>query len=134
MRSRHHSTSSDPRASLGSTPVCGSTAATTTSPHSSSGWPTTPTSPTARRVIGEASGGWDESAPAFGRGVVLPHDLTEPVHQALLHVDRTWCGAVEYEDERRDVVARLHVVGQREQTMEHRRHHVRMGDSVCLDE
>ena len=30
--------------------------------------------------------------------------------------------------------ARLHVVGQREQAVEHRRHHVRVRDAVLLDE
>ena len=39
------------------------------------------------------------SVPApFGRGVVLPHDRAEPVHQPLLHLDRARRRAVDDED------------------------------------
>ena len=77
----------------------------------------------------------DERARAFGRRVVLPHDRAEPLDQPLLHVDRTRRGAVEDEDAATTCrSASLHVVGQRQQPVEHRRHHVRVRDAVLLDE
>ena len=79
--------------------------------------------------------GADERARAFGRGVVLVHDRAEPLDQRLLHRDRTRRGAVDHvaAATRRRSVART-LVGQREQAVEHGRHHVRVRDAVALDQ
>jgi hypothetical protein len=78
--------------------------------------------------------GADEGAAAFGRGVVLPDDRAEPLDDRALDGNRRRGGAVQHVAQRRGVVASLHLVGQREQSVEHRRHHVRVRDAVLLDE
>ena len=83
---------------------------------------------------GEPGRGVDEAARALGRRVVLPHDRPEPLDDAPLHRHWAGSGAVEHRAQRRDVVAFPHLRRQREQPVEHRRHHVRMGDPVRLDQ
>ena len=76
----------------------------------------------------------DDGAGTLGGAVVLPHHRTPPVEHPLLHGHRTGRGAVERDLHRRRVVASLHVVGQGEEAVEHRRHDVGVGDLVALDE
>ena len=75
-----------------------------------------------------------DRARALGRRVVLPHDRAEPLDEPLLDRHRAGRGAMDDCEERRRVVLLAHVVGERQEPVEHRRHHVRVRDSVRLDE
>ena len=75
-----------------------------------------------------------ESAAALGGGVVLVDDGPEPVHEALLHMDGAGRGAVDDEAQRRHVVLVPGLLGQCEETVEHRGHHVGVRDLVLLDQ
>ena len=74
------------------------------------------------------------AAGAFGRGVVLPDDRSEPVDQRALGRDRTRRRAVHDVTERGQVVAAARLRRQAQQTMKHRRDHVRVRDAVALDQ
>src|SRR6478752_5518653 len=75
-----------------------------------------------------------ERATTLGRAVVLDDRFAPPVDHLALHVDRTRRCRMDRVRHRRDVVLRAHVVRQLQHAVELRRHHVRVGAAVLLDQ
>ena len=75
-----------------------------------------------------------DGAGTLGGGVVLGDDGSPPVDDRLLHRHGARCRAVNDEAERRQVVAFLDLVRQRQQPVEHGRHHVRVRNAMAFDE
>ena len=71
---------------------------------------------------------------ALGTGVVLVDHRPEPLDHLPLHRHRAGRGGVDDVAQRRHVVAGADVGRQLEQAHEHRRHDLRVGDLVALDE
>ena len=78
--------------------------------------------------------GRDGDAVAFGAGVILDQDRSPPFDHFCLHVDRAGGGGVDRAFQRRDVVARAHLVRQLQHAHEHGRHQLRLRDLVFLDQ
>ena len=76
--------------------------------------------------------GRDRAAAAFGAGVVLEDDRPEPLEHRALDVHGRGRRAVQHVAQRREVVARADLRREREQSVEHRRDDVRVGDAVPL--
>ena len=78
--------------------------------------------------------GRDGDAVAFGAGVILDQDRSPPFDHFCLHVDRAGRRGVDRAFQRRDVVARAHLVRQLQHAHEHGRHQLRLRDLVFLDQ
>ena len=78
--------------------------------------------------------GRDRDAVAFGAGVILDQDRSPPFDHLCLDVDRAGRGGVDRAFQRRDVVARAHLVRQLQHAHEHGRHQLRLRDLVFLDQ
>ena len=78
--------------------------------------------------------GRDRDAVAFGAGVILDQDRSPPFDHFCLDVDRAGRGGVDRAFQRRDVVARAHLVRQLQHAHEHGRHQLRLRDLVLLDQ
>ena len=88
-----------------------------------------------RTGMGEPIGRGDVGAArAFGCGVVLVDDRTPPVEHLALGLDAARRGRVQRDLHRRQVVLRARLLGQLQHAHEHRRHPLRMGDPVLLDQ
>jgi hypothetical protein len=99
-----------------------------------------PTSPVGRSRQADGAGtvepllGGDHRAPALGRGVVLVDDRPPPVEHALLDLDRARGGGVHHRAQRRHVETCPRFLGQGQEAVELRRHHVAVRDATALDE
>ena len=78
--------------------------------------------------------GRDGDAVAFGAGVILDQDRSPPFDHFCFHVDRAGRGGVDRALQRRDVVARAHLVRQLQHAHEHGRHQLRLRGLVFLDQ
>ena len=76
----------------------------------------------------------DQRSTTFARGVVLVDCIAPPGDHLVLHVDRARGGGVDHVAQRRDVVLGPDVLGEREEPVELRGHHVRRRDPAFLDE
>ena len=75
-----------------------------------------------------------QRAAAFGRAVELVDHRTQPREQPPLELDRAGRGRVDHLPQRRHVVLRAHVLGQRHQPVQLRGHHGDVGDAVLVDQ
>ena len=78
--------------------------------------------------------GTGERAAALARGVVLPDAVTPPVQHPLLGLGRAGGPCMDHVAQRGRVVAPPHLLGELQEAVEHRRHHVGLRDPVALDE
>ena len=85
------------------------------------------------RLLHPLLGEHHRAAALAGRVVLVDH-VAPPLDHPALDVGRTRGGGVDHVAQRRQVVRCLHVVGQREQPVELRRHHVAVGDLVPVDQ